>query len=511
VERIVARSPVTGEILKTFTRPAPQEIDRAIERARTGSRLWKEKSIKERLFFLSNLRKIIIQNLDVIVENITESTGKVVAEAFMTDILPTLDIMTYYKKNAEKILRPKKRRSSFIFRKHSSYLEYSPIGVILVISPWNCPFQLSLVPLVTALVAGNAVILKPSELVPLVGELIGSLCQKAGIPPDVVQVIQGGKEVGEHLIGAVPDKIFFTGSFATGKKIMEEAGRRMIPVELELGGKDPMIVFADSDFERAVRGAVYGAFANSGQLCVSVERLYVEEPIYEKFVEGVLGELKNLRLGTGMEADIGVITNPCQVQIMEEQIKDALEKGAKLLTGIRKEGSFFHPIVLKDVNHDMKIMKEETFGPVLPVMPFKKEEEAISLANYSIYGLNSSVWTRDRKKAKRVVRKLEVGNAYINDVVKNIGNPYLPFGGVKKSGFGRYHGPEGLYTFSTSKAVMVNRSKKRKELNWFPFSKELVEIVQRLISTLYGDMRPLGKFKNFFSLYVKMKKIEKGL
>jgi acyl-CoA reductase-like NAD-dependent aldehyde dehydrogenase len=484
------------------------EIETTFNTARQAFTQWKKKTVPERVAYVSALRKIIVKNLDRIIACVSESANKVSMEALNSDILPTLEMMKYYEKQAPKILAPKKKKTSFIFYNHDAYVEYKPLGVVLIIAPWNCPFQLALVPLVSALLAGNAVILKPSEITPKAGDLIAALCHKAGLPKNLVQVVLGGKDVGEALIQGKPDKIFFTGSLDAGKKIMAAAAKNMIPVVLELGGKDPMIVFEDADIDRAVEAAVYGAFAQAGQLCVAVERLYVQELVFEKFVSKIMKRITTLDVGTAYDCDFGPINTQGQIDRIEEQVQDALAKGATLVTDIIKQESVWHPVVLKNVNHKMKLMSEETFGPLLPIMPFKTEEEAVALANDSSYGLNASVWSRDIKKAQRVVSQLETGNAYINDVIKNIGNPDLPFGGVKRSGFGKYHCAEGLRTFSIETAVMVNKNKRKREINWFPYTVELENTVKGLINVLYADLPLREKIKIFLTMRRFMKTLQ---
>jgi acyl-CoA reductase-like NAD-dependent aldehyde dehydrogenase len=303
--------------------------------------------------------------------------------------------------------------------------------------------------------------------------------------------VLGGPEVGQALVAARPDTIFFTGSVATGRRVMAAAAEHLIPVTLELGGKDPMIVFADATFERAVAGAAYGAFTNAGQTCVAIERAYVEEPIYESFVDAVTEAAGRLRVGS--EGDVGPIINPAQCTTIDAHVDDALERGARLTTERRREGSFYHPMVLRDVDHSMSVMTEETFGPVLPVMPFATEREAIELANDSCYGLNASVWTVDIDRARRVATSLVTGNCAINDVLTNIANPHMPFGGEKHSGMGRYHGPEGLRAFSRQKSVMVYAGRRAREINWFPYTPVGLRGLKAMIRALYEDKPVLGK------------------
>jgi len=488
--------------------PNASEIEKTLSTARVAFTQWKKKTVLERVAYVSALRKIIVKNLDSIIACISESANKVSMEALNSDILPTLEMIKYYEKQAPKILAPKKKKTSFLFYNHDAYVEYKALGVVLIIAPWNCPFQLALVPLVSALLAGNAVILKPSEITPKVGDLIAALCHKAGLPKNLVQVVLGGKDMGEALIQARPDKIFFTGSGGAGKNVMAAAAKNMIPVVLELGGKDPMIVFEDADIDRAVGAAVYGAFAHAGQFCVAVERLYVHELVFEEFVSKIMRRITTLNVGTAYDCDFGPINTQGQIDRIEEQVQDALAKGATLLTDIIIQKSVWYPVVLKNVNHKMQLMSEETFGPLLPIMPFKTEEEAVALANDSPYGLNASVWSRNIKKAQRVVSQLETGNAYINDVIKNIGNPDLPFGGVKQSGFGKYHGADGLRTFSIETAVMVNKNQTKREINWFPYTAELAKTVRGLINVLYADLPLREKIKIFLTMRRFMKTLQ---
>lgn len=502
-DKLESLCPLTGETLE-YHKANAEEIEEAMKNSRKAQNKWGDLSLDRRIDYLSDIRKVIVGDLDCIVDEIKEDTGKVDVEALMTDILPTLDIIKYYEDNAEEILGTEKRKTPRFFRNNSSYVEYKPLGVVVIISPWNFPLQLSMVPAITALIAGNTVLLKPSEITPIVGKLAEEICEEANIPDNVLQVLQGSGDVGEKLIKSNPDKIFFTGSVETGKKIMKSASENLVPLELEMGGKDPMIVFKDSNFDRAVEAAVYGSFANSGQLCVSVERLYVQEGIYEEFLDAVLERTEKLRVGEGKNADLGPMIYPQQIKTVEDHLEDALNKGAEVLTEIKKENLYFYPQILKDVDHSMKIMKEETFGPLLPIMSFKDEEDAIRLANDTKYGLNSSVWSNDIKKAKRVVNKLEVGNSHINDVFKNIGNPHLPFGGAKKSGMGMYHGPEGLKRFSQRTSVMINKNKGM-EPNWFPYSEELYETLKKLIYTDYGTIGYLKKIKNYIDLYRRIR------
>lgn len=499
---IEVRSPIRGEILKTYRKPGQDEINDAMRQAREAFSQWSRTSISERIRCVHALRNLIVRRMDEIARHISEATGKTQTEAVLTELIPTLEIMKYYENKAVSILRPERRKTTWSFPHSSSFVEYHPLGVVLILAPWNFPFQLSLVPLVSALIAGNVTILKPSELTLTVGELIEGLCLEAGFPPHVVKSAYGDKETGEKFVQAHPDLIFLTGSVSTGVEVMEAAAQNLIPVILELGGKDPMIVFEDAPFERAVHGAVYGAFANAGQICVSVERVYVQESIYDLFVQGVVKKTRDLRVGISDESDVGAMTSAQQIKIFNDHVDDALQKGALLLTERKTDGPFVNMVVLKNVNHTMKIMKEETFGPALPVMAFKTEAEAVALANDSQFGLNASVWTRDIKKGKRVASQLLVGNCAVNDVIKNIGNPSLPFGGTKRSGMGRYHGPEGLRSFCRTLSVMVNRGVALRESNWFPYGKELYESLRVYLDMFFSDKNAMAKLQGVWG-YVR--------
>lgn len=445
------------------------------ERARQAGPAWAQTSFKERAACLGRLRNLIVNEMDAIAGILTTVTGKTPVEAVMTEIIPTVENLRYLEKNLSRVLSAEKRPTPFSYRHATSHVERHPWGWVLILSPWNFPFQLSLVPMATALAAGNAVVLKPSELSTEVGKWVEGLFHRAGFPKDAVTLAIGDGQVGQQLIDAKPDLVFLTGGVETGKKVMAAAAAHLIPVILELGGKDPMIVFDDAPFERAVQGAVYGAFANAGQVCVATERLYVQKGVHDAFVAALVARTNALRVGTTHDDDMGAITDPRQASTIQRHIDDALQKGAQLRTERWTRGPMMSPVILTQANHTMAVMTEETFGPVLPIMSFRTEEEVIALANDSKFGLNASVWTLNLDRGRRVISRVATGNGVVNDVLKNIGNPHLPFGGVKQSGFGRYHGPEGLRAFSYEKSVMVNKGTAQRELNWFPYSRAVYE------------------------------------
>ena len=473
---IEKKSPVTGERLGEFPITSREGVIAAVARARSAFASWRETSLANRIALLSHIKDVVKANGEEYARRISDDTGKPLVDSLLTELMSVPLFLDYYEKNAAKILGKKKVPGSIFFPGKTSYVEHFPIGVVAVIAPWNFPFQLSMVPVVSALLAGNTVVLKPSEVTPITGEIIAEIFRKIGLPTGVLEVVQGDGSTGAALAEAEVDKIFFTGSVATGRKVMQAAAKRPIPVELELGGKDAMIVCADANLERAARGAIWGGLVNCGQMCTSVERILVEESVHDRFVEILQREIALVKVGGPDEhADMGPMTFPKQLDTVERHVKDAIAKGAKVLFGgsrVDRPGQFFQPTLVTGVRPDMAIYAEESFGPVLPVIKVRDVEEAVRMANGHEYGLLASVWTKDTKKGMAIASRLECGQVTINDVVVSVGNPALPFGGVKSSGFGRYHGPEGLLTFTHQKAVMVDRGIFQTEPLWFPYAKK---------------------------------------
>jgi acyl-CoA reductase-like NAD-dependent aldehyde dehydrogenase len=467
------RSPVTGQVLGHFPIATTAEVHAAVARARQAAPAWKSSSIEGRMRLLMRIKDVLRTHGEEYARRIGEDTGKPHADALMSEMLPVLATLDYYSKNAEKTLGRKKQPSQILFPAKTSYVEHQAIGVVAVISPWNFPFNLAIIPVISALISGNTVVLKPSEVTPITGEVVREIFARIGLPIGVVEVVQGDGGTGAALCEAQVDKIFFTGSVATGRKVMAAAAKRPIPVELELGGKDAMIVLSDANLKRAAKAAVWGGLLNCGQACVSVERILVEASVHDRFVELLRTEVANVRVGGPDEdADMGPMIFGRQIETVERHVEDAKKRGAKVLLGgqrLDRPGQFFAPTLLTNVTPGMAIYDDETFGPVLPVVKVQDEDEAIRLANDHQYGLNGSVWTRDIKRGLALASRLECGQATVNDLIISVGNPALPFGGVKNSGFGRYHGPEGLLTFTQPKAIMVDRGLLDSEPFWFPF------------------------------------------
>ncbi|AZB42511.1 aldehyde dehydrogenase family protein [Bacillus sp. FJAT-42376] len=485
-----AMNPATGNKITEIEEVKLSEAGRIFQQAEQVQKEWQEKTIKERLEYFKALRLLMASKLDAMTTIVHADTGKPKAEALATDIMPVIDSIQHLEKTAESVLGRQNPPTPMLFWGKKSYIEYMARGTVLIISPWNYPLQLAVIPVLSALAGGNAVVLKPSEVTPLTGKLIELLFKEAGFPDGLVQVAQGGKELGEALVKEKPDYIFFTGSVKTGKIIQEQAAKDLIPTTLELGGKDPFIVFEDANLDRAAKAAVWGAFTNSGQVCMSTERVYVEGSVYQTFVRKVQELTMNLKQGASLHDDLGSMTFPQQVKTVKEQVEDAISKGAKLAAGNvpsdwDENSMYIKPMILVDVKQDMAIMQDETFGPVMPIMPFDTEEEAIELANGTVYGLNASVWSSDSAKAERVVSRLVTGNAAINDVMLTVMNPNLPFGGAKQSGIGRYHGEGGLRIFCHEKSVMADPGKRNSEIQWYPYRGKYKPF-KVLFETLFG-------------------------
>ena len=370
-------------------------------------------------------------------------------------------------------------------------VRYRPVGVVGVIGPWNYPLVNSVGDAIPALAAGNAVVVKPSEVTPLTSLLFAQCLVESGVPADVFQVASGGPETGEALIDAV-DMIMFTGSTRTGRKVMERAAKTLTPVSLELGGKDPMIVLADADLERAANAAVYYSMQNGGQTCISIERVYVEAPIYDEFVTRVTEKTKALRQGVPNgpgTVDVGAMPFPPQLEIVEKHVQQARDAGARVTAGghaRRGLGRFYEPTVIADVDHSMTAMREETFGPTLPVMKVADEEEAIKYANDSPYGLGAAVFTKDLARGQRVARRIEAGAVCINDAALNYLALELPMGGWKESGLGVRHGPAGLKKYTRQQAIMTTRFALRREIHYFPYNKRVTALLERGIKLFWG-------------------------
>ncbi len=487
---VISINPATLEELARFHISTTAEVNAAVARSRAAQPGWGALSLRNRARYILKLQRELYDRQQEIISIISDETGKPAFEALTAEVFPACDLMSHFAATSERILRDE-RFTLAVFRNKRSMISYEPLGVVGIISPWNFPFSIPMGGIVMALAAGNAVVFKPSEYTPLVGDAIKRLAASSGFPEGVLEVVQGDGSTGAALVEASVDKIFFTGSVRTGKKIAESAAKRLLPVVLELGGKDPMIVLDDAPFERAVKGAVWGAFMNCGQVCASVERLYVAEPIADRFIAAVVDEVKKLRIGapSGFSTDIGPLTNENQLNIVTSQVADAVARGARVLAGGRRRddlgGYFFEPTVLVDVNSSMKVMTEETFGPVLPIKIVKDEHEAIGEANSTRYGLLASVWTSDNERGRRIARRIEAGTVVINDAVYTHGAAQTPWFGVKESGMGVTHGAQGLFEFVQMKHINWDLLPMKSDWWWFPYTERWQNRFKTLMKVLY--------------------------
>ncbi len=485
---IETRDPRTNRVLARVPDHGPEDVAAAVLVARDNLPAWSALSFAERANHLKAVRDLMLDRAEDIVEVICSETGKLPSEAVLTELVATTELIDHYAKHGAKLLAPEKVRPGTMLHK-KAVRTFSPLGVVGVISPWNYPFTLTMTPVLSALFAGNTVVFKPSEVTPLVGLEIAKLFADVGSYSGIVSAVTGGGATGEALVRSGVDKICFTGSVRTGRRVMAAAAETLTPVLLELGGKDPMIVCDDADLDRAAGGALWGAFGNSGQTCMAVERVYADASIFDDFVDQVVRRTRQIRQGTDARDDIGSMTFENQVEIVERHVADAVAKGAKVLTGGRRvagrEGLWYEPTVLVDVDHTMAIMTEETFGPVLPIMSVSDDDEAIRLSNDSVYGLNSSVWTTDLERGRRLADRIEAGNVCVNDTIVSYAVVGLPFGGVKESGIGRVHGAEGLREFSQSKSILIDRFGFKREPFWYPLPKGLGGQMTRLMRLRY--------------------------
>lgn len=490
---ITVRDPRTLKEIYSFREASDTEIRQAFDRARAAQTRIGKLTVPQRLDEVRKLKRYFLTHKERIIDRLVEETGKARMDALVAEVRAVLEIIDYYERHAERFLSDQKVPTPPILFPKKSYIHYEPIGTVLIISPWNYPLNLAMVPIITAFVAGNAVVFKPSEWTPLKG-LIEDIVEKSGFMPDAITIVYGGKDTGRRLIDQRPAKILFTGSTRAGKQIMEQAAQYLIPVELELGGKDPMVVFDDVDIDRAANGAMWGGMMNCGQTCTSVERVLVHERIYPQFVKTLAEKIEKLSHPAKREGrpdvgdqDVGHMTAPFQIEKVQELVEDARAKGAEIHTGGGRVGDShaFLPTLISDVHKDMRVVSEETFGPVITVETFKTEDEAIAMANDTPYGLSASVWSKDIERARRVAKSIETGNVSINNVLATQGNAALPFGGTKESGFGRYYGPHGLHSFSNVKSVLVD-SGVALEVHWFPYTKEKYDLFSKLLDALYG-------------------------
>ncbi len=495
-EVLACHDPATGVFLGTVPIMGPAQVHQAIARARLAAVEWKSTSFAERKRVLKRLQQTLLARADELVELICKDAGKTREHALLGELWPLCEKLRWTIANGEACLKPETRSAGVLAHK-KAHVAFEPLGVIANICPWNFPLQNILGPAIAALMAGNACLVKVSEWTSWsagpFGELIAGVLRDTGHNPDLLQILTGDGRTGAALVSGGVDKVIFTGSLHNGKRVIEESAKTCTPVVLELGGKDPMIVCDDANLDLAVHTALAGCFLTSGQMCLATERLYVFDAVHDAFVQRVVAIAKELRQGpplAGPLVDVGAMTMPGQLDIVERLVNDAIQKGATLHCGGKRlpgAGQFFAPTVLTNVTHDMDIMQHETFGPVMAIMRVAGEEEALACAGESHYGLSSSVFTKSPARARRMAQALRAGSTVINDFGLHYMAQALPFGGVGDSGFGRLNGREGLRACTNEKAVIEDRLPWRKPVVLFPVRTGDYAMTKHLIEAVYGQ------------------------
>jgi acyl-CoA reductase-like NAD-dependent aldehyde dehydrogenase len=495
-EGIAVENPATGETIATVPDLGAAAVTEMVAKGRAAQPAWEAFGFEGRARVLLRAQKWLMDNTEQVVSTIVSETGKTYEDATFAEISYGGGAFGFWAKNAAEYLADERVKSSQVLVKGKKLiLRFRPLGLIGVIGPWNYPLTNSFGDCIPALAAGNSVILKPSEITPLTSLLLAEGMRECGLPENVLQIATGRGETGAALIEHV-DMIMFTGSTRTGRKVAETAARRLVPASLELGGKDPMIVLSDADLERAANFATYYSMQNAGQTCISIERVYVEEPVYQEFVDKVSEKVRALRVGKPEgygTVEVGAITFPPQLQTIKDHVADAVQKGAHVLTGgqeLQGPGRFYEPTVLVDVDHSMKIMTEETFGPTLPIMKVHDAEEAVRLANDTPYGLASSVFTRDTKRGEEIARRIEAGATTVNDAMINYAALELPMGGAKASGLGSRHGAGGIRKYCSQQAIVITpRLALKREVHMYPYKGRTSRLLVRFFKFLYGRGR----------------------
>ena len=489
---IVVENPATGGIVRTIPATAPADVPGMVARARAAQPGWDALGYDGRGRILRRAQKWVTDNSERIIETIVSETGKTWEDAELAEVAYAANAFGFWAKRAPEYLADERIRSANPFvAGRKLVVRYRPVGVVGVIGPWNYPLVNSFGDCIPALAAGNAVVLKPSETTPLTSLLMAEGMRECGLPEGVLQVAPGFGDTGEALVDEV-DMVMFTGSTATGRRVLERAARTLTPVSLELGGKDPLLVLEDADLERAANAAVYFSMQNGGQTCISIERAYVVDAVYDDFVGRVTEKVRALRQGPPAgpgSVDVGAVTHAPQLEIVRRHVEEARAAGARVVAGGHARdagGRFFEPTVLVDVDQGMSCIAEETFGPTLPIVRVADEAEAVARANDSRYGLGASVWTRDLRRGEAVARQLESGAVCVNDAQLNYLALELPMGGWKESGLGVRHGAQGIRKYTRQQALLVTRLAPKRELHYFPYRARKSRLLGRLVKLLYG-------------------------
>lgn len=487
METLKSYNPATGEMIGEVHSFTIAEAEEALARARAAKSTWANCGLAARLEIMKRFEEVLVEHADELCRLISAENGKPLTEAMMTEVLPLIDLVNYFRKNAQDILADH-TIPLHLMKNRKSFITYRPRGVMLVISPWNFPFTIASGSVVMGLIAGNVILHKPASLTPLIAVKTRELFDLAGLPADVYQVLPGPGAMASHLIEQGVDYVNFTGSTGVGRHVAATCGRKLIPCSMELGGKDPLYVAEDADLEVAANSIVWGGLANSGQICASVERVYLHEKIYDIVLEKVVAKARALRMGDPAKGDVdcGPMVDPAQLEIVERQVKAALAQGAKALVGGKRPagpGQFFEPTILADVTEEMDVVREETFGPVVPIMKVSGDEEAIARCNHSTYGLTAYVFSGDAERARGIAKRLEAGTVMINEVLVTHGAPETPWQGAKESGTGKVHSDQGLrdlcFPYHINEDHLVAPSN---NVYWYPYSE-----------TRYGQMLTIAK------------------
>jgi succinate-semialdehyde dehydrogenase/glutarate-semialdehyde dehydrogenase len=501
--KIRSYAPATGELLGEVPVATADEVKQVVARAHRAQEAWGALPVEERAARALRFRDAIVDRSDEIVDLLARECGKPRHEALLHEVMVVADLTTYFAKHARAILEA--RQLSLHLMKHrKSFIHYVPRGVVGVISPWNYPFQLPLRDIVTALIAGNAAVLKPSEVTPLVALKAKEIWDGAGLPEDVFQVVTGYGPTGAALIDAGIQFLVFTGGVATGKRVAAACGERLIPCVMELGGKAPLVACSDADVERTARAITFGGFSNCGQVCISVERVYAHRDVHDRILDRVVELTRDLKQGDPAKdvVDVGAIIFAPQIEIAEKHIADAVTKGAVVKAGGKRvpgKGQFFEPTVLANCDHSMTVMRDEIFGPIVPFMKVSSEEEAVRLANESHLGLNAYVFSADREHGHRLAERIEAGSVLVNDVLSNGGTVEAPFGGIKQSGFGRAMGDDALREMCNQRHVSVDRVPVGgKDPLWFPYTEKSYGWFKKGLRVMFGGGGIVKKISELF-------------
>jgi acyl-CoA reductase-like NAD-dependent aldehyde dehydrogenase len=517
-EKITSINPATLETVGEVTPRSSEECREAIQKAIRAFPEWSRTPFAERQKIFRRAKQILLRRKAEISRLITDEKGSPLLESLSVEVWGVLEALDYYSYNMHRLLKTKKMRHHVsVFRHKKGAFHFQPLGPTLIISPWNFPFLIGFSDTLSALISGNTVVLRPSTSTPLIGLAIGEILEEAGLPPGVLNVTVCKIPQAEEMITDQDiQTVMFTGSTTTGKRILELVSQNLTNIVLELGGNDPMLVLKDADLDRTAKGAVWAGFMNCGQSCGAVERAYVAKEVASKFTEKVVNIIRELKVGNPIEPDIdiGPMATRSQLETVKAHIEDAKQKGAKVVWGGNPvedlQGYFIRPSVLTGMDHSMLVMKEETFGPVLPIMSFSDLEEGISLANDSIYGLTASVWTTDRKTARQVAEKLEVGTVTVNDHMTSFVEPAAIWGGIKQTGIGRSHGPYGMLNLVNIKFTSQDHIRKKKLLWWYPYDRALTQILEQSL-TIFHHRRLWEKMKALPSLLPHLGRIKAGL